>query len=513
VLAPLVMLVATGLWGIDFGYHWDEVFHHNGVARSIDRRLPLPGWYIYPQVSYWLNLVATLPDFLAARASHGVAFAAAVKTLVYGHGHELRVRAIFLGVSSLSVVWVYLAARAWGRRWTEALIAASLLGLSFQVGYHLRWIAPDGIVMQFGALTLLAVSLAQAEPSRRAWRLLGGVAAGLACGTKYPGGMLLVPVLIASAGAASAREAPARVAGRLLETAAVFALAFVVSTPGALFDREIFFSHLHYISGYYQGSHYGHTVARGGEHLQRNLRYLALSLFSHYRVVAAAFSLFVLPGAVLLWRESRFRALLFLSFPVPYLLFMSAQRVMVVRNLLVLTPFLALLSARGIAWLLERRLPVAARAALALALGGAMLLDGAWLIRAADTVHHRRDSRRFALEVADYLAAHPATRFFVSPRVAAALASVAAVRPNATTDASAGAEMALFYAYRDEGMDNNAWPANTPGLATRTFGPQEIDFDYYPSWLGNDRILLMPFAQAKRLGVRVLLAAPPPSKR
>jgi hypothetical protein len=37
----------------------------------------------------------------------------------------------------------------------------------------------------------------------------------------------------------------------------------------------------------------------------------------------------------------------------------------------------------------------------------------------------------------------------------------------------------------------------------------EINFDYYPSWLGNDRILLMPFEQAKRLRVHVLPATVP----
>src|SRR5438067_11304255 len=85
-LLPLSFLIATGLWGIDFGYHWDEVFHSDAVIRSLDRGRPLPGWYLYPSVSYWLNLAGTVPDAAHAWLSgaRGPALLAAVKAAVKG---------------------------------------------------------------------------------------------------------------------------------------------------------------------------------------------------------------------------------------------------------------------------------------------------------------------------------------------------------------------------------------------------------------------------------------------
>ena len=63
--------------------------------------------------------------------------------------------------------------------------------------------------------------------------------------------------------------------------------------------------------------------------------------------------------------------------------------------------------------------------------------------------------------------------------------------------------MVAFYAY--EGMQNaNDWPGNQPGLATRIFGPWEVNFNYYPRWAGEDRILVMPLEKARRIGIQVV---------
>jgi hypothetical protein len=56
--------------------------------------------------------------------------------------------------------------------------------------------------------------------------------------------------------------------------------------------------------------------------------------------------------------------------------------------------------------------------------------------------------------------------------------------------------------YHREGLDANEWPA---GRARYVWiGPYEINFSYYPSWPADERILVMPAARARELGVRVL---------
>ena len=182
VLLPLLVLIATGLQGIDFGRHWDEGLSQLDPARrSLKIGVFLPGIYHYPSFDYWLTLVGALPDVVASLSSGRhteLELREYLSRSADSPEYTLRVRTIFLAVSALSLLWVYLLVLGWGRHWAEAMLAASALGLSWEVAYHLRWIAPDGVLMQFSALTLLAVLQAWRRPDRREWLWLDGQLAG-----------------------------------------------------------------------------------------------------------------------------------------------------------------------------------------------------------------------------------------------------------------------------------------------------------------------------------------------
>ena len=47
----------------------------------------------------------------------------------------------------------------------------------------------------------------------------------------------------------------------------------------------------------------------------------------------------------------------------------------------------------------------------------------------------------------------------------------------------------------------NNWTANRFNYTVRWFGPYEVNFNYYPSWIGNDRIIVMPIESALRLDI------------
>jgi 4-amino-4-deoxy-L-arabinose transferase-like glycosyltransferase len=64
------------------------------------------------------------------------------------------------------------------------------------MAYHARWLVPDSMMMQFAALMLMLLSYAHTRPDPRFWLKCAAAAAGLACGTKYTGGILLVPIII-----------------------------------------------------------------------------------------------------------------------------------------------------------------------------------------------------------------------------------------------------------------------------------------------------------------------------
>ena len=518
VLLPLLLLVGTGLYGLDFGKHWDEEFMLGKVKRSIDSGILLPeNFYNYPSMTYWLSFIGSGLEIIPAvqNADAGAELGQIMDGESFGirsqwsarilsHANLLKVRGLFLIVSALAVVWVYLLQLVWRRSWIEALLAASILALSWQVAYHLRWISPDAVLMQFVALTTLLVMLVRLRPDHdRTWLRLAAVAAGLACGTKYQAGLILVPVLIA---AFQSWDRDSFLRGLLplfLEILLIFGFSYLITTPGTVlapieFARDVFYEAQHYQSG-----HIGSTVTAGFEHLKLNFNFFSLSLFSRYELISVVFFIFSVAGIFALIFESRALALLFLSFPVVYVLMISLQRVMFLRNLLVLAPFFAILSARGITLAWERSSNKYVRISLAAVVTVLLLVNAGWLIYAADTIFNG-SPERFALEAAAYIEKHPESRFYVSDKVWNDLDVLEKGQAtNITRDHLDSADMALFYLL--EGRERIfGWPATRRDLTITWFGPWEVDFNYYSAWVGADRILLMPMDTARELGVSMV---------
>jgi hypothetical protein len=171
---------------------------------------------------------------------------------------------------------------------------------------------------------------------------------------------------------------------------------------------------------------------------------------------------------------------------------------MIARNLLVVAPFLALLAGRGIVegiglirWRPGRWL---AGGIIALALA----LNAAWLVTTSQSVRTRLFDRP-AADLDAYLRAHSGETFRLSPRVVDELGQAGEAVPPNTSLAGARPDFVAVYAY--EAMPNLEWPANIRNLTVRTFGPLEVNFNFYPTWEGNDRIVVMTFARACDTGV------------
>src|SRR5262249_49907102 len=150
-LVPLAILLVTGFRGLDFGHHWDEKgFQIAPVKTMLTHGQLLPGFYGYPSFDYWISAAALLPDIgiVWNQKSHRVE---ALTNVLSSQTYLLRDRGVFLIITSLSVLWVYLLVFWWRETWPEAMLAACFLAFSWEVAYHLRWIATDGMLMAFGA--------------------------------------------------------------------------------------------------------------------------------------------------------------------------------------------------------------------------------------------------------------------------------------------------------------------------------------------------------------------------
>jgi 4-amino-4-deoxy-L-arabinose transferase-like glycosyltransferase len=510
VLLPLVLLIGTGLRGLDFGLHWDERPWQIGPVKQMVRSgTLLPGYYTYPSFDYWLNLLVLAPDAAASPAAEENLREHLLRALD-SPAYLLRLRAVYLLITSLSLVWVYLLVLQLRGSWLEALFAASLLACSWEVAYHLRWVATDGMLMQFAALTgLLAV---HALKSRRdSWLMAAAAAAGLGCGTKYPGGLLVLPVVLAGLFGAPGCTRRVKVV-RFMKVATVFALVYLAVTPGTILQPVKFAHGVLYELTHYATGHGGHTVGRGLEHMQRLLMYFATVLFSPYLAIALLmFALAIIGTAGVIARDWR-QGAVFVVFPLAYMLYFSTQGTMVVRNLLAMAPFWAIAAARGAGMLgqfLERNRfestaqlprPAFARAVWVGLLCVTVGLNTSWLIASAESIVSRHTDR-FVREASQYVRTHPDTKFLLSPRIKRDLIVVGPSPQNITDDPG---EAHAFVLYAREGMLRwHDWPANRRGLTQACFGPREVNFDMYPNWWGDDRIVVIDRLRATEIGLRI----------
>jgi hypothetical protein len=301
--------------------------------------------------------------------------------------------------------------------------------------------------------------------------------------------------------------------GRLAALAGVALATFLVTTPAFMLVPSAVLEGMLSEIRHYGFGHHGHTVRPGLEHLLRMAAYLGTALFSWYGPIAMFLASLCLVGVWALRREPR-AALLLLSFPVVYILYFATQRAMVVRNLLALAPFLAILAAHGAASLWSRPSAAgpqagragpaanAARAGFAALLVTALLVDAWWLWRAAATIRERK-ADGFAREALAYVRERSTTTFYVSPRVHTHFALLEAGSLANVTPDPAHAERVVFYAH--EGVRRyQDWRADRLRLTERWFGPYEVNFNVYPNWWGDDRIVVMSAAKAKALGLLVV---------
>ena len=221
VLLPLAFFLSVTWPAADFGYHWDEPWAQIRPLRSaLEHDAMLPGYYIYPGLNTWLNLAALAPDYLASRD---------LVEATEGRPYLLRARKLRIVLTSLAILWAYGLVLALGRPVPEALLAASLMGSSWEVIYHSRWLAPDSVLMQFAVLSVACAVVTERRPHRTLWAVSAAIAAGLACGMKYPGGLVLLPVVlvVATRTGIGIRD---RIR-RLAVLGAAFASTYLLTTP------------------------------------------------------------------------------------------------------------------------------------------------------------------------------------------------------------------------------------------------------------------------------------------
>lgn len=474
----------TGARGLDFGTHWDEDKLLSGFCHSFEKHTLLPGSYLYPS--------------LVHEAGVGVVWAARVfgvtespERFIRSKPFLLGMRALMLFFSIAAILLTYAAVLLWRRNAWEALAAAAVLGLSWEMAYHARWLTVDLPMTAFAAGVLCGCAGYWRYGDSR-WLNGAALAAGLAAGSKYTAGLLVLPVLLL------AWRSPPNGAKRPTIVIAIFAAVFLLTTPGVLLAptqvlRDLIF----------QAATYGvlgndaYTIGRGLPHGAAMGAYLGFVFASPGVVVGALVGAAAVVGGGDLLRKEKEISPAFFLFPVVYLGLFSLQVVMIVRNLLAVAPFFAVLAARGIGVIGVR----CSRHVVGRVVGGALLVswvggNAAWLWQASSSIkdRHRVDA---GLAVREYVFKRPNRRFLVTREAASSWRE--GLPPNVVVDPALETDFTVFSTKEAGGRWVGRWPANRPRYVETWFGPREVNLNYYPTWLGDPRLVVMRTERAMRL--------------
>lgn len=355
----------------------------------------------------------------------------------------------------------------------EALVAAMLVGVSFELNYHSRWVAPDAITMQFVAFTIVALIMAFRRPGAFRWLVFAAIGLGLATSTKYLAAVLAVPItLLLLIQQVSWRS--------YLGLAGISLLTFFLVTPGALIEPTRFLEDILYEQQHYGFGHYGFTVEAGLDHIARSARYLLLHGPSTVLWISVVFTILGLLGLVSVWREAPRLALVLCSIPLIYLTFISMQRVMFVRNLLFVMPLAAILSARGCGLLWERFPRPGARLALVLVVGVALGINSKVVLESGRAVGEWTNEVQMA-QVHEYLEGESERSFQLSPLVSRNLEKEGFASLNHASSRP-DEESEFLVVFQSELLQQGYWPSNDPELFVRAFGPPSANYGYYSTW-------------------------------
>ncbi len=399
----LLAALALRLWGIrsglPFSYNADEERHFVPVAVRFFGSGLNPGYFLNPP-GFTELLFGVFAVRFGGRAAVEHALAADPGSLFLA----ARVTAALLGV--LAVWFAQLAgARLFDRR--TGLLAAALGAVAFLPAFYGHLALNDVPAMAGASLALYAAARALDGGGLRT-AAFGGLAAGLAAGTKYTAGIALLPLLTALAlGRPGLRAALPALALALVGTFAGFLLA----NPYALLDFSAFHAGISQQQEYASGD----ELAKLGLTQRNGIVYYLWTLTWGLGWIPAFAAL---GGAVRLLVRDRRLALVLLPAPLLFLLYMGTQERYFGRWLLPILPiailFAASFGAALVRALARRRAGLALPAAALVVL--ALLAQGAWTTVHVDRVLARPDTRN---ELRAWLLAHvPAgSRIVIEPVV------------------------------------------------------------------------------------------------
>jgi 4-amino-4-deoxy-L-arabinose transferase-like glycosyltransferase len=365
----LLIALVVRLWGINYDlpyiYHPDEPVSINIIQNIIKTGDLNPHFFDYPSLFFYINALAYIPYYIIGKllgifAWRGdilapISFVMGVtKTQLPSSVMLGRIITVIFGVGTVGIT--YLIGRRLTGKVSVGLLAASLMTINFTNVSLSRFITPDTFVTFFAAAAFLGSVLIYQEGKTR-WYIIAGLCVGLAASTKYNGGLIVIPLILAH----FLRHGKRALVNRNLYIAlSMSVLGFLLGTPYALLDFPTFWSKLRLDSLHYATGHAGME----GDTLRWYLNYA-------WRTGGVIYILSIL--GIIQGIYTRSKEIILLSiFPVVYIVFINLYFVRNDRTFLLITPFLFLLTAIFLEFLIRKTSLVASKTWL----GGSRVILG-----------------------------------------------------------------------------------------------------------------------------------------
>jgi hypothetical protein len=336
VAGALALRVWALWWGWPHSLNPDEILYlPNALRMAADRTLNTGAFHNSHLFTY-VCLAEIAIVYLGGRLIGVFDSAAAFGQFVWSHESALQLmaRATSAVMGTATVFVVYRAAVRLFRAKTAAVCAAILLAIAPVHIHYSRMAVNDVCMTLFVALTA-AVTIRLVQSLSPRFVLLAGTCAGLAAGAKYNGGMvILMPFSALMLHAWRERSLTRTTVGHAVLLACAAGAAFLLTNPYAVLDFDAFS----------RGFRYQLSLGRAPWFDQPAdpvplLMIRSLGIGLGWATCAAA-----LMGALFLVRENRPAAVVLLTFPIAYVLYMSTHLIFFPRFLLPIYPALALLA-------------------------------------------------------------------------------------------------------------------------------------------------------------------------
>lgn len=404
----LVLSFVLRVWGakqgLPYAYNADENAHFVPKAIGLFGHSWNPDYFVNPPAyTYLLHVVFAV--WFGGREGVSASYAADPTEVFYV------ARVVSAACGTVAVWLLYLAGTKLFNDRRVGFLAAGLLGVGFLPVFYSHLALNDVPTLAPIALALYGTA-GIVRQGRLVDFLLAGAGVGLACSTKYTGGITVLPVIAAGLGwlVGKRKLRASTVIGGLVLAGFTAAVAFFVTNPYALLDYSAFSDGLNH-----QTSVADDALGKLGLTEDNGLAYYLWTItwgLGWIPAVAAAV------GVVLTARDNWKIAAVLVPAPVLFLLFMGTQERFFGRWLMPVFPMICLLAAYAmvrVAGAIGKRRPVLAPSMLVIA---AALLCGQGLIYSLHIgqVLSRDDTRNMARA---WMVQHvpPKTKIVVEPVV------------------------------------------------------------------------------------------------